>query len=280
MKLLTDIKETIIAALNGAREAYLDLAKKDEVGVEKCVNAFGDISTIGDLTCEEVIVKIISSKLRDVSFITEERGIIGDIKNSEHIVLIDPIDGSTNMKRGIRFFSAGVAVFKGVNYNDIAAAGVIDIPSGQVFFADRTELYVDKEKPSPRNVIKLEKAVISLDFRPLKREGEIVEIFRNLCRKIRHVRNLGSSLLEICQIVTGKIDAFVCLTPELRLFDLIPALFILQRAGGCWIMDKSKINLTEQMVNEKYAVIAASNNHLLEEIVNTVSIDWINNQYR
>ncbi|MCS7109706.1 MAG: hypothetical protein NZ903_02840 [Candidatus Micrarchaeota archaeon] len=273
---MSDLKEIVLTALNKAREASIALMKKGEVGIEKSIGAFGDVSTLGDLTCEEVIIEVISSRLSDVSFVTEERGIIGDIKNSKYIVLIDPIDGSTNMKRGIRFFSAGVAIFKGTSYSDLLAAGVIDIPSGQLFFADKTYLYIQDENPSLSRNYKLENAVVSLDFRPLKREKEIIEIFLKLCKKIRHVRNLGSSLLEICQIVIGKIDAFICLTPELRSFDLIPALFILERAGGCWMIDKSRFNLIESMIKEKYAVIAASNNHLLQEIIDATSINWNN----
>jgi len=178
------------------------------------------------------------------------------------------------MKRGLRFFSSGIAIFEGPRYEDLVAAGVIDIPGGQLFLADRKGVYIEDGAASPSIPKKLDSAVISLDFRPLKRGGEAATRFLKLCQKTRHVRNLGSSLLEICQIVVGKIDAFVCLSPELRLFDLIPALFILEKAGGCWLMDKHRLELTETMIKDRYAVIAASNNSLLEEIVNVTSLNW------
>ncbi|MEM3492052.1 MAG: inositol monophosphatase family protein [Nitrososphaerota archaeon] len=273
---MRDSKEIIMTALNKARNAYLGLVKEGKAGIEKCIGAFGDTSTMGDLVTEEVIINSISSELRDVSFVTEERGIIGDIKNTRYRVLIDPIDGSTNMKRGIRFFSSGIALFEGINYSDIVAAGVIDIPNGQIYFANRTNIHIDNDVSSPSDVNRLDKAIVSLDFRPLKKEKEFIEPFLKLCQKIRYVRNFGSSLLDICQIVTGKIDAFVCLTPELRLFDLVPALFILERVGGCWVIDKPGFILTEPMIKERYAVIAASNNQLLEEIINFTSINWNN----
>ncbi len=272
--LMLDFKTIITSALNGARETYLKLAKMGEASIERGIGAFGDISTIGDIACEEKIIEIINSQIDDVSIITEEKGIIGDVQNSKYIVLIDPIDGSTNMKRGLKFFSSGIAIFEGPRYEDLTAAGVIDIPSGQLFLADEKRPYIEGDF-APLNVSKkLDNAVISLDFRPLKRGGEATKMFLNLCQKIRHVRNLGSSLLEICQIVVGKIDAFVCLTPELRMFDLIPALFILEKAGGCWLIDKHRFELTEPMINDRYAVLAASNRLLLDEIVNVTSINW------
>jgi len=271
---MIDFKKIIASALSSARETYLTLAKKGEVSIERGVGAFGDVSTIGDVACEEKIVEIITTQMDDVSIVTEERGIIGDIQNSKYIVLIDPIDGSTNMKRGLRFFSSGIAIFEGPRYEDLVAAGVIDIPGGQLFLADRKGVYIEDGSASHSIPKKLDSAVISLDFRPLKRGGEAATRFLKLCQKTRYVRNLGSSLLEICQIVAGKIDAFVCLSPELRLFDLIPALFILEKAGGCWLMDKHRLELTETMIKDRYAVIAASNNSLLEEIVNVTSLNW------
>jgi myo-inositol-1(or 4)-monophosphatase len=274
---MPDFKKIIASALSSARETYLTLAEKGEIGIERGLGAFGDVSTMGDVACEEKIIEIITTQMDDVSIVTEERGIIGDIQNSKYLVLIDPIDGSTNMKRGLRFFSSGIAIFEGPRYEDLAAAGVIDIPSGQLFLADREGVYIEdsaSSAKSPSSSKKLDSAVISLDFRPLKRGGEAATRFLKLCQKVRYVRNLGSSLLEICQIVVGKIDAFVCLSPELRLFDLIPALFILEKAGGCWLMDKHRIELTETMIKDRYAVIAASNNSLLKEIVNVTSLSW------
>lgn len=269
-----DLRTIISLALNSARETYLKLAREGIGGIEKSIGAFGDLSTMADLVCEERIIEVITSQLKDVFIITEEKGIIGDIQNSKYVVLIDPIDGSTNMKRGIKFFSAGIAIFEGTSYDDLSAAGVIDIPSGQLFLADRKGVYIDNNTVTLSKVNSLDTAVISLDFRPLKRGVEAAQMFLNLCQKIRHVRNLGSSLLEICQIIIGKIDAFVCLTPELRLFDVVPALFILERAGGCWMTDKHGFELTETMIKNRYAVVAASNKSLLEEIAKASSLKW------
>lgn len=103
----------------------LKLAERGEVAKERSVGAFGDISTLSDIICEEVIMEKINSQLNDVSFVTEEKGIVGDISRNKYLILIDPIDGSTNMKRGLRFFFSGIAIFNGLKYENLVASGVI-----------------------------------------------------------------------------------------------------------------------------------------------------------
>ncbi len=269
-----DLKELVSSALIEARHTYLKLAERGEAAKETSVGAFGDLSTLSDIICEEVIMEKINSQLKDVSFITEEKGVLGDIGHSKYLVLIDPIDGSTNMKRGLRFFSSGIAIFNGLKYENLVATGVIDIPEGQLFLADKNGVYLKDRAPSLSSIKSLEKAVVSLDFRPLKRGGESATTFVRLCQTLRHFRNLGSSLLEICQIINGKIDAFICLTSELRLFDILPALFILEKAGGHWLMNKPISVLNESTIKDRYAVIAASNKDLLNEIISIASIKW------
>ena len=66
---------------------------------------FQAVPGVGKRTSERVIVERFRGQ--DVRIVSEEAGVIGD---GRFTVVVDPIDGSLNAKRGIPFFSISLAV--------------------------------------------------------------------------------------------------------------------------------------------------------------------------
>ena len=94
----------------------------------------GDETTAIDKAAEDVIV----ARFRelDVTIVSEEVGRLGD---GGTVVVIDPIDGSLNAKRGIPFFAVSIAVADGRAMGDVHFGYVYDFGSGEEWIARRGE---------------------------------------------------------------------------------------------------------------------------------------------
>src|SRR5204862_5737079 len=92
----------------------------------------GDDTTAIDGAAEAAIL----ARFRDldVAIVSEEAGRLG---SGSTLVVIDPIDGSLNAKRGIPFFSLSIAVADGDRMGDVHTAYVYDFGSGEEWVARR-----------------------------------------------------------------------------------------------------------------------------------------------
>src|SRR5207342_741189 len=72
--------------------------------------------------------------IEGTTIVSEEVGIVGDGPTR---IVVDPIDGSLNAKRGIPFFSISIAVAEGDTMDDVVFAYVHDFGSGEEWTAAR-----------------------------------------------------------------------------------------------------------------------------------------------
>jgi len=92
----------------------------------------GDETTAIDAAAEAPILARFAGL--DVTIVSEEIGIYGDGRTR---VVIDPIDGSLNAKRGIPFFSISIAVAEGDTYDDVVFGYVFDFGTREEWTATR-----------------------------------------------------------------------------------------------------------------------------------------------
>src|SRR6185437_14764250 len=93
----------------------------------------GDETTAIDQAAEEVIL----ARVREAAgaIVSEEVGRVGG--TGLPLVVVDPIDGSLNAKRGIPFFSLSIAVAEGETMDDVVFGYVYDFGSGEEWTAER-----------------------------------------------------------------------------------------------------------------------------------------------
>lgn len=261
------VREAIVSALLRSKEVYGELAGRGEAAERKGLGAYGDVSTQADLLCEEAIMRELSKRLGRVSFISEERGRVGELQGCDYVALIDPIDGSTNMSRGIRFFSSGVAISSGIRYSDVFAAGVIDLLSGETYLAIDGEVSVSGNRPKISSVSSLTDAIFSLDLRALKRGEPYRGHLISLIKSLKNYRFLGSALLEMSLLLTGGVDGFACLSPELKVMDVVPAAHVLEKSGIDVLTKPTELTTLRLDSVERLSVITCVNERLLSEVL-------------
>jgi myo-inositol-1(or 4)-monophosphatase len=97
----------------------------------------GDDTTALDQAAEDVVVARLAARAEDFVLVSEELGERTFGSGGQSRVVVDPIDGSVNAKRGIPFFSFSLAVAEGPTMGDVGFGYVYDFGSGEEWSAKR-----------------------------------------------------------------------------------------------------------------------------------------------
>src|SRR5215208_2146334 len=87
----------------------------------------GDIALVIDRAAEDAIFRELESLDLPMTIISEERGHVDLHGGGPTRVVVDPIDGSRNAKRGIPAYSVSIAVADGPAIGDVTFAYVHDL---------------------------------------------------------------------------------------------------------------------------------------------------------
>ena len=182
----------------------------------------GDDTTAIDAAAERVVLE----RLRPlgVSVVSEE---IGFLEGSSTLVVVDPIDGSLNAKRGIPFFSLSIAVAEGNRMDDVHFAYVYDFGAGEEWTARRGEgAWLDGE---PLGGVRPKDVLETLGFEATLTSliADHVGAFSTLAHRIRV---MGSLALSLCHLAAGRMDG-VCSLKEARSVDIAAAQLLCREVG-------------------------------------------------
>jgi myo-inositol-1(or 4)-monophosphatase len=164
--------------------------------------------------------------------VSEERGSV-DFGASDILVVIDPIDGSLNAKRGLPHHALSVAVAVGPTMADVVFGFVYDLGPGEEWRAVLGEgawlndEALDDPQPERRSADgRLELvAVESADPRWLARSSD------DLVRATRRIRAMGSIAVSMCQVAATRVDGMASLA-KCRAVDAAAAQLIVRESGG------------------------------------------------
>ena len=181
----------------------------------------GDDTTAIDDAAERVVLE----RLRPlgVSILSEE---VGFVDGGATLVVVDPIDGSLNAKRGIPFFALSIAVAEGARMDDVHFAYVHDFGSGEEWTARRGEgAWLDGERLGgvrPKDTLE----TLGLEATLTSLIADHVGAFTFADR----IRVFGSLALSLCHLAAGRMDG-VCSLREARSVDIAAAQLVCREAG-------------------------------------------------
>jgi myo-inositol-1(or 4)-monophosphatase len=199
----------------------------------------GDETTAIDKAAEDAILDLF--RATGASIVSEE---VGLLEGSETVVVIDPIDGSLNAKRGIPFFSLSIAVAEGRTMDDVQLGYVKDFGTGEEWVARRGEgaqLFrpgvaglaggassreLDGEplgaiRPKPEvEILSFEATLTSLVAREAPKVADLAH----------RLRIMGSLALSLCHLAAGRVDAVCSLKPA-RSVDIAAAQLLCREVG-------------------------------------------------
>ncbi|HEY7602684.1 MAG TPA: inositol monophosphatase family protein [Gaiellaceae bacterium] len=184
----------------------------------------GDETTAIDQAAEDVLV----TRFRelDTTIVSEE---VGEVGSGRYRVVIDPIDGSLNAKRGIPFFSLSIAIADGPLMDDVFFGFVHDFGSGEEWTGRRGEgAYLDgsrlgDERPKDRIEI--------LSFEAT-RTALVAEHAAAMVGIAHRLRIMGSLALSLCHLAAGRVDGVCSLKPA-RAVDIAAGQLLVREVGLC-----------------------------------------------
>jgi myo-inositol-1(or 4)-monophosphatase len=188
----------------------------------------GDDTTAIDDAAERAVVARLEELHRDgqeFTLVSEELGERA-FGSSETRVVVDPIDGSVNAKRGLRHFSLSIAVAEGSTMGDVIFGFVHDFGSGEEWTATKgggAQLNGEPLGVRPKETVEI-----------LAMEGtlaaSVADHAEALVGYAQRFRIMGSLALSMCQFAAGRVDA-VCSLREVRSVDTAAAQLLIREVG-------------------------------------------------
>jgi len=224
-----------------------------------------------DLVAENAIIKTIQKHKISFTLISEESGIKEYGKTPhEHFVTTDPIDGTTNLMRGIPFYATSIATSTKLTLNTIHTALVADLFHNITYTAQKRKgAHRENKKITPSKETSIEEAVIGMDINTYKIQ-KIIPKLTSLIQKTKHIRHLGANALELCYVADGKTDAFIDIRGKLRATDMAAAWLIIQEAGAKMTTPEGKLLNISLDPKQNVTFIAAANQKIHKTILNLI----------
>jgi len=228
----------------------------------------GDETTAIDAAAEDAVVARLEALNADFILVSEELGerIFG--AGGPLRVIVDPIDGSVNAKRGIPFFSLSLAVAEGPAMEDVVFGYVYDFGAREEWTATRGEGArldgMPLSAPAPRDPIEI------LSFEATT-TAFIVDRSPALLGIAERLRVMGSLALSLCHLAAGRVDAVCSLKPA-RSIDIAAAqLLVLERGSAIELFEDPPFARAPLDLTGRSRVVAAATPALCAELAAALS---------
>ena len=107
---------------------------------EDADGAGGDVTFAIDAEAEAMLERFLAERAPDVAFYSEDRGLVEPAGAARAVLVVDPIDGTRPALAGLESCCVSVAAAPldgEPTMGDVSVGCVVEIPSGQVFLAER-----------------------------------------------------------------------------------------------------------------------------------------------
>lgn len=259
--------EQIKIGADGTPTSFIDIIAEDQI-----INILKSAPTYSYLVSEEIGELRLGKGSKESIVLTHElrRTDIPEDKKPKFIFLIDPIDGTNNAIKGIPAYGISVAVAnvpdgRVATLEDVELGFVSNFSNGNFFEAEKGKgAWLNNEEVHPSDIINIS----SMTLGGFTKSSTITA--SKLVDNARRMRVLGSVVLELSYVASGKYDAFLDLRGS-RILDIAASKLILEEAGGV-ITNKYGEKLNNKLsIYEKTIVVAANNEILHNQIVNILN---------
>jgi len=187
----------------------------------------GDDTTAIDAAAEDAVVTRLAALESDFLLVSEELGERVFGAGGPIRVVVDPIDGSVNAKRGIPYFSLSIAVAEGPAMGDVVFGYVYDFGAREEWTASRgAGAMLDGatlSTPGPKDPIE----ILSFEATTTAFVADKAQALLGIAERLRV---MGSLALSLCHLAGGRVDAVCSLKPA-RAIDIAAAQLLVRERG-------------------------------------------------
>jgi myo-inositol-1(or 4)-monophosphatase len=227
------ISARYIAALDIARKAGAlarsFFAQREVLEVEH--KGAQDLVSRADRAVEELIRGHLAAAFPNDAFFGEETSaaFAGDLN---HVWVVDPIDGTHNFLRGVRYYCVSIAYVE----NGLREIGAIYDPEhDELFHARRGEgAWVERTGGDVRlkasDCADLSQAFVGVGHNDRQPDPRVLALRHALMDAGVATRNMGAGALQLAYVAAGRLDGFIELS--LNAWDAMAGLLLIEEAGG------------------------------------------------
>jgi len=170
---------------------------------------------LSDLAADEAALAVLDGA--GVGVLSEESGLRR--ADAPVLVIIDPVDGSTNAARGVPWFAVSLCA---VDAEGPLASLVVNLATGERFDAVRGGGARRNGAPiRPSSTTEAGAAIVGISGYPNQSLGW------------RQFRALGAAALDLCAVACGRLDAYVdCSVDAHGVWDYAGGLLVCREAGA------------------------------------------------
>ena len=201
LSLLHEVADAVAAAFAGVRDLGPSGLREGQYAL--------------DLVADDAALAVL--RAAGVGILSEESGF--EPGATGEVVVIDPIDGSTNASRGVPWFATALCL---VDRDGPAASLVVNQASGVRYWAVRGDgAFCDGVRLQPSGCRSVGDAIAGLNGIPERPLGT------------RQSRMFGAAALDLCLVAAGVLDAYVdCASEAHGVWDYLAASHICREAGA------------------------------------------------
>ena len=215
--------------------------------------------TAVDMNIESAMKERLSSLCPKIQFMGEERD-NSDIDFSRPFWILDPVDGTTNLIHDLQTS----AISLGLAADSELVAGIVFNPyRDELYFATKGGGAFCNGKPvHVTGAASLSESLIATGTSPYYHEhvDDIFRIIKNIYLHSQDVRRMGSAVIEMTYVASGRLDGFFELI--LKPWDFAAGIVIVTEAGG-----KVTDHLGNKVRPDKASSVVATNGLIHEELL-------------
>jgi myo-inositol-1(or 4)-monophosphatase len=216
----------------------------------------GDHTLVLDRQCEDIVFEEMEALAGDdlaFTAISEERGTVQFNGGGETWVVIDPIDGSLNVRRTMPNHSLSFAVASAPNMSAVEFGYVYDFGPGEEYHATIGQgAYLGDRRLKVEPAETLE--VVGVEG---AEPGAFLPIVRNLVGDVFRFRCVGSLAITLSYLAAGRIDGMVS-PHESRSVDIAAAQLIAREAGALVELGEDGIAAVGLELDHRFPVTGAT----------------------
>jgi fructose-1,6-bisphosphatase/inositol monophosphatase family enzyme len=241
----------------GPTDPILDVLREAAAAIRAALGSLDDWGLAGtrahqyrsDLVADAAVAEVLDPA--GVGVLSEESGLRGG--DADVVVVVDPVDGSTNASLGIPWFATSLCAVDG---DGPRAAVVENLATGERFEAVRGRgAWRDGRAIAPSATVEPGDAMVGVSGYPAESLGW------------RQFRALGAAALDLCAVACGRLDAYVdCSVDAHGVWDYLGGVLVCAEAGAV-VVDVDDRELTVLDPAARRTPIAAATPTLLAEMV-------------
>jgi myo-inositol-1(or 4)-monophosphatase len=226
----------------------------------------GDIALVIDRAAEDAIFREFEALDLPMTVISEERGHVDLNGGGPMRVVVDPIDGSRNAKRGIPAYSVSIAVADGPSIGDVKFAYVHDLALDEDWHAAPGQgAFLNGKQLAP---LPAEPDIEILAVEIIHPELVVKSAEALAATGAQRLRALGSFALALCWVAAGRYDALATLS-TCRSVDFAAGQLLVREVGGAVAMPDAggEVGTTSLDLATRTRVLAAANPAMLGRLL-------------